>query len=237
MWLSAAIAFPATGLTAVLLDRAFFRPVRRVGATAVPLMIISIGLGLLLRHVIQELWGASVLWYNLGVVGRYEVFGASITDINIAIIITAALLVGALHLLFTKTKLGKAMRATADNPALSQCCGIDTEKMVFWVWFIGAGTAGLGGVLWGANTRLVPLMGWELLLPTFAAVVLGGLGSFYGAIIASYILGLAENLGVLAFIELSISTNYRPAIAFATLIIVLLFRPKGLLGWQAGVSR
>lgn len=226
------IAFIATGIVAVFVDRLCFKPLRVRYSGPVPMMIVSIGIGLAIRHILQVIFGAGILWYNLPEVRSYQILTGTISDTNIAIIIASLILVVSLHLLLTKTKLGKAMRATSDNPTLSMAFGIDTEKIIVWVWFISAGVAGIAGVLWGANTRVMPYMGWELLLPTFAVVVLGGMGSFYGAILASYILGLAENLGVILFINLSISTSYRPVIAFLVLILVLLIRPKGLLGRQ-----
>lgn len=171
-----------------------------------------------------------MLWYNLGRVRSYQLLTASLTDIDAQIIVTSLALIFSLHILLTRTKLGKAMRATSDNLALAMSSGINTERIIVWVWFIGAGIAGVGGVLRGADTRLVPLMGWELLLPAFAVVVLGGIGSFYGAILAAYILGFAENLGVVLLIELSLSTTYRLAIAFIILITVLLVKPTGIMG-------
>ncbi|MFQ6084789.1 MAG: branched-chain amino acid ABC transporter permease [Candidatus Bathyarchaeia archaeon] len=226
----AVAAFLTTGLLAVASDFLFFKPLRRRGSTVISSMIVSIGLGLVIRHIIQEVWGAPMLWYNLGRVRSYQLLTASLTDIDAQIIVTSLALIFSLHILLTRTKLGKAMRATSDNLALAMSSGINTERIIVWVWFIGAGIAGVGGVLRGADTRLVPLMGWELLLPAFAVVVLGGIGSFYGAILAAYILGFAENLGVVLLIELSLSTTYRLAIAFIILITVLLVKPTGIMG-------
>ena len=230
IFIAAAFAFVSTGLLAVVCDLLFFKPLRSRKATAIPMMIVSIGLGLVIRHVLQEIWGPGVNYYALGTAARYNFLAATLTEVNLAIICSALGLVIVLHILLTQTNLGKAMRAVSDNSTLASIRGIDTGKIVLFVWFAGAGVAGFAGVLWGANTRLIPLMGWELLLPTFAVVVLGGLGSFYGVIVAAYLMGLVENVGVFAFIELSIPTTYRPAIAFATLIIVLLIRPEGLFG-------
>jgi branched-subunit amino acid ABC-type transport system permease component len=230
--LGIAVAFIATGIVAIFVDRLCFKPLRARNSGPVPMMIVSIGVGLALRHILQVMFGSGILWYNLPEVKSYHISTGTISDTNINIIFASLVLVFCLHLLLTKTKLGKAMRATSDNPTLSMTFGIDTERIIIWVWFISAGVAGVAGVLWGANTRIMPYMGWELLLSTFAVVILGGMGSFYGAILASYILGFAENLGVVLFINLSISTSYRPVIAFIVLILVLLIRPKGLLGRQ-----
>ncbi|WP_049757156.1 branched-chain amino acid ABC transporter permease [Ammonifex degensii] len=123
-----------------------------------------------------------------------------------------------------------AIRAIATNPDLARVSGINLERVILFTWFLGAALAGVAGVFRAADTQLYPMMGWDILLPVFAAVVLGGIGSFYGLIIASYLLGLAENLGVVFLQAVGLSTEYRMAIAFLVLILVLIFRPRGLLG-------
>ena len=128
----------------------------------------------------------------------------------------------------TYTNLGKSIRATSDNPSLSLISGIDTDRVIYTVWFLSGGTAGVAGFLRGVDTRLSPWLGWNVLLIAFAVVILGGIGSFYGAIIAAYLIGFVENIGVVALINLELPTSYRPAIAFSILIIMLIFRPQGL---------
>ncbi len=224
------VAFLLTGLFGIASDVLVFRRLREKNATRISLMIASIGLGLAIRHSIQGIWGPWVRWYSYAETSSFEIVGGRITSTESWIIVTALVLMFSLHLLLTRTKLGKAMRATSDNPYLALASGIDIDRVVLWVWFIGSGVAGMGGVLRGADTRLMPYMGWELLLPVFAVVVLGGTGSFYGTVLAAYLLGLVENLGVLMLIELSLSTSYRSAIGFFILIIVLLVKPTGLMG-------
>jgi len=223
-------AFILTGLLGVISDILVFRRLREKEATRTSIMIASIGLGLVVRYLIQGIWGPWVRWYNYEEATSLEILGARITTIESWTVLTALVLMFTLHLLLTRTKLGKAMRATSDNSALALASGINIDGVVLWVWFIGAGTAGIGGVLWGGITYLNPLMGWWLLLPAFAVVVLGGSGSFYGTVIASYILGFVENFGVLMLMELQLSTSYRTAISFLILIVVLLVKPRGLMG-------
>jgi branched-subunit amino acid ABC-type transport system permease component len=219
-------AFLTTGLVGVVAHRLIFRQLSTRGA--MPMMIASIGLGLVFRHSIQEVWGAKVNYYRIEAPAIYEFLGARATSLDLTVIGVSLALIWAVHLLLTRTRLGKAMRATADNVELARVSGIDTEKVILAVWFLSAGLAAIGGVLRAADTRLIPLLGWNLLLPAFAVVVLGGIGSFYGTVLAAYILGFAENIGVLLLLELGLSTGYRPAIAFATLILMLLIRPQGL---------
>lgn len=225
--------FLVAGAIGVASEFTVFRPLRRKGGGRISLMVASIGLGLVIRHAIQQIWGPRFAWYELNTAKYTIKLGgteANITSLHIWIIMASIILVTMVHLFLTRTRIGKAMRATSDDPTLAAACGIDVNRLLIWVWFIGAGLAGIGGVLRGANTRLVPQLGWEVLLPTFAVVILGGVGNFYGTIIAAYILGFAENLGVAMLATLSISTGYRPAIAFLVLIIVLLVKPTGIMG-------
>jgi len=225
--------FVFAGAVGVASELLVFRPLRNKGAGRISLMVSSIGLGLVIRHIIQQIWGSKFQWYNLNTKTytlRFLGAEAVITSLQVAIVVTSVIAVTLIHLFLTRTKMGRAMRATADNPSLAMACGIDVEKVLIWVWFIGAGLAGLGGVLRAADTRLVPLVGWEVLLSAFAVVILGGLGNLYGTILAAYILGFAENVGVVVLSALSLSTGYRPAIAFVVLIVVLLFKPTGLMG-------
>jgi branched-subunit amino acid ABC-type transport system permease component len=225
------------GLCGVASEILVFRPLRNRDAQRISLMVASIGLGLVLRHVIQQIWGSGTLWYTLETrIYTLRIAGASatLTSLHLVIIITSALLVSFVHLFLTRTRLGKAMRATSDNADLASACGIDVERILIWVWFIGAGLAGVGGVLRGADTRLVPHVGWEVLLAAFAVVLLGGVGNLYGTILAAFILGFAENIGVVLLSGAGMSTGYRSAIAFIVLIIVLLIRPRGIMGTERG---
>ncbi len=222
-------AFLLTGMLGIATDRLVFKKLRSKGSDVISMMIASIGIGLVVRQSIQEAWGPQIRWYELKV-QTYELLGGTITGMQAYIILSSIILIFLLHFLFTNTKLGKAMRGVSDNPQLAMASGIDTEKILLCVWFIGAGLAGIGGVFRGADTRLVPLLGWEVLLPAFAVVILGGIGSFYGAILAAYILGFAENFGVALLSGLSISTGYRPAIAFIIVILVLILKPTGIMG-------
>jgi branched-subunit amino acid ABC-type transport system permease component len=143
--------------------------------------------------------------------------------------ILAALIAGVgMHLALTHTKIGKAIRATSSNPQLAQASGINTTRVLLATWFVSAALAGLAGLFRGASTRLLPLLGWDILLPTVAVAVLGGIGSFYGAILAAFIIGLAENVAVVFLTQMNLSTDYRVAVPFLILIVVLLFKPEGL---------
>jgi branched-chain amino acid transport system permease protein/neutral amino acid transport system permease protein len=139
--------------------------------------------------------------------------------------LTALVVVAFVYFLLYRTKLGKAMRATADNMELAQVSGIDTERIIVWTWVIGGGLAGLAGVLLGLQTHLMPEMGFIFVLPLFAAAILGGVGSPHGALVGAMIVGISQEVSTEW-----ISPAYKPAVAFLLLFAILLVRPQGLFG-------
>ena len=148
--------------------------------------------------------------------------------VQIAIILVSLLLMVAIHLLLTRTVLGISMRATASNSALALSSGVNTERVVMWTWIIGAGLTAIAGVLIGLNTVIRPSMGFGLLLVMFAAVILGGIGDPYGAMLGGLAIGMAQEVSV-AFI----SAAYKPAVAFTIMVVLLLWKPEGLRGGEA----
>ncbi|MCK4388178.1 MAG: branched-chain amino acid ABC transporter permease, partial [Dehalococcoidia bacterium] len=144
------------------------------------------------------------------------------------IIFSAVALAFVMHLILTRTKIGKAIRATSSNPELALASGINIDRVIWLTWFIGGGLAAIAGIFRGADTQIWPMTGWDIILPMFAVAILGGIGNFYGAIVAAFIVGLAENIGVVALVAMGLSTTYRIGIAFVILIITLIIKPQGL---------
>jgi branched-chain amino acid transport system permease protein len=227
MWLAFVLAMACTAGIAVLLDRAWFRPLRRRGARPVLLAISSLGLALILRNIIRMLWGPQAQYYSRAIHFPFTVpvLRVRINTQQILIIAVAMGLVMLVGLFLRRTKLGKAMRATSDNHNLALVSGIDTEWVIVWTWVLGAALAAAGGILLGMSVRLQPIMGWNMLLPIFAATILGSIGSPYGAMVGALIIGLAEELST-QFIP----TEYKAAVSLILLVIVLLIRPQGLFG-------
>jgi branched-chain amino acid transport system permease protein len=218
-------AMAAMAGLALGLERALFRPLRRRG-TMIGLVIASFGASLALRSLIAFAWGPEPYYYAREIaIARQVLPGVRVTaDQLFVLALTAALMVG-LHLLLTRTTLGWAMRAMSENPALLAVTGIEPAAVARWTCAIGGSLAAVAGVLIGLTVQVRPLLGFELLLPLFAAVILGGVGSVYGALAGSLVVGLAEALAVPL-----VGAEYRAAVAFLVLIAVLVVRPAGLAG-------
>jgi branched-subunit amino acid ABC-type transport system permease component len=239
--LAAVAAILLVGVLGVGIDKVIFS--RLDGASPIMLMIASFALGIALRELVRAIWGPSPFFYSLGVLAPWQFLGLRITPTQAGVIVAAVVAMLAFHLLLTRTTLGVAMRATADNPALAQASGIPTERVIRAVWFIGSGFAALGGILVGLNTQVKPDMGFGLIIEVFSAAIVGGIGSPYGAILGALLVGFAENVGLAinwapVFEALGFETNgfvfiptsYKAAVAFTLLILTLLIRPQGILG-------
>lgn len=227
MWLAFLLAMLCTGLLGIGVDRVWFRPLRQRQARPAIMAISSLGLALLLQNSIRMLWGPQVQYYSRTIHFPFTVPGLEVrlNTQQVLIFAIAVMLVICVSLFLQYTTLGKAMRATSDNFSLALVSGIDTERVVIWTWLLGAGLAAAGGILLGMSVRLQPIMGWDLLLPIFAAAVLGGIGSPYGAMAGALLIGLAEELST-PFIP----TEYKTAVSLILLVLVLLIRPRGLFG-------
>ncbi len=228
-----ALAAVLTAAIALAVDWALFRRLRRQG-NAITLVIASFGAALALRNLVQFLYGTLPEYYTreiqiaIRLVPRDVLGGLRITPDQMLVIGLSLLLVVALHVMLARTTLGRAMRATAMNPALARVAGVDVDGVVRATWVIGAMLAAVAGVMAGVVGQVRPMLGFDLLLPLFAAAILGGIGSVWGAVLGGYIVGLAESFSVPLF-----GAEYRAATAFLVLIGILLLRPTGIFGERA----
>ena len=223
--LSFFIAIAIAGALGVLLDFLVWKPMRRKNADLVSLVIISIGLSLIVRNAIIFIWGGSTRNFDLPVRRGIEMLGVTITHNQLIGLGTAILFMVLVHFFLKNTKLGKAMRAISDDINLARMSGIDSDKVIMWMWFIGIGLAAVAGILYGLETTIRPNMGWFLILPMFAAVILGGIGNPYGAMVGGMIIGLSQELSMLI-----LPSEYKMGVSLGIMILVLLFKPKGLFG-------
>jgi branched-subunit amino acid ABC-type transport system permease component len=226
--IAALVAIPITVALALSIDKVVFYPLRKRGVGGLALLITSVGLSIVLRNSIEMIWSSEPRRLAVGGAEAIAVAGVRITVVQIAIILVSLLLMVAVHLLLTRTVLGISMRATASNSALALSSGVNTERVVMWTWIIGAGLTAIAGVLIGLNTVIRPSMGFGLLLVMFAAVILGGIGDAYGAMLGGLAIGMAQEISV-AFI----SASYKPAVAFTIMVVLLLWKPEGLRGGEA----
>lgn len=219
-------AMAVTGLVAVVVDRLVYRRMRRLRVPAVMLGMASLAAAFILRSLIYIAWGPDFHFYSPGLRPMMKLpLGIKLRPDQVFIILTAWALVIALYLFLQRTKMGKALRAMADNSDLARISGIPTEQMTTWTWIIGGGMAAAGGILLGIDAQVRPEMGWILLLPLFAAVVLGGIGNAYGALVGALIIGVVQQVSTQWLLP-----AYKPAVAFALLILILMFRPQGIFG-------
>jgi len=221
------VVFLVTGGVGFLCYRGIFQPLAKRGATIIHLMVASIALGFILRHSIGAAWGWRPLYFSTAW-PAFDIGPLRVTGLWLRFIFVAVALAFIMHLILTRTKIGKAIRATSSNPELALASGINTERVIWITWFIGAGLAAIAGIFRAADTQIWPMTGWDIILPIFAVVILGGIGNYYGAIAAAFIIGLAENVGVVALVALGLSSTYRIGIAFVILIITLIVKPQGL---------
>ena len=218
-----------TALMALALDTLLFKRLRLQGS--ITLVIASFGAALALRNLLLFFYGGVPRYYSQdlqmawALLPRSVAGGLRITPDQLFVMVLTAVTVVALHLFLTRSTLGRAMRATADNPQLARVAGIDPERMLRTTWLLGGVLAALAGVFAGLTVQLRPTLGLDLLLPLFAAVVLGGIGSVWGAVVGGLVVGLAESAAVAW-----VGAEWRAAAAFVVLIAMLLVRPTGLFG-------
>jgi branched-chain amino acid transport system permease protein/neutral amino acid transport system permease protein len=223
---SLVVSMGVTAAVALLIDRLLYAPLRARKSSPVILAVASLGMAFILRSVIYIIWGPQFLFYAQELRPAWELpLEVRLKPDQLYILGMALLLVFLLYVFLQRTKLGKAMRATADNPQLAWVCGIDTGRVTAWTWVLGAALAAAAGVLYGLDAQLRPDMGWSFLLPLFAAVILGGIGSPLGALVGGLILGVVQQVSTAFLLP-----TYKPAVAFLLLIILLFVRPRGLFG-------
>jgi neutral amino acid transport system permease protein len=218
-------AMATTAIMALFLERVMWRPMRARRAGVLQLLLMSIGLAFIIRAVVQWFWSTEIRTLDVNVTDTVVLFGLRIGRTSLIVIIVGfAVLIG-IGLMLRYTLLGKRMRAIADDLELAETAGIDTTRVITYTWLFAGATAGLAGVLAGAVTDVEPELGFSLLLPIFAAVVVGGIGDAYGALAGGIVLGL-----ITEWSTMFIDSRWKLSIGFLVLIIVLIIRPQGIFG-------
>lgn len=225
------VAVAATIVLSVGLELGCWRPLRRRGAGTFSLFIVAIGLALILRNVIYLVAGADQRRYRVDVYQVSTWGPIRLAESQLIAIVLAAVVLVMVGLLLARTRSGRAMRALSDNRPLASVAGIDVNRTIVLTWALAGGLAGLSGVLLGlVQVSFNPNAGFLLLLPIFAAVLLGGIGSAYGALAGGLTLGLVMEVSTWSALAGGVAPVYKPVVAFVILTAVLLVRPQGLLG-------
>ncbi|HEY7268106.1 MAG TPA: branched-chain amino acid ABC transporter permease [Solirubrobacterales bacterium] len=218
-------AMVATAILGLLLERVLWRPMRNKHAGLLQLILMSIGLAFLLRAIIQWFWSTDIRVLDVNSTSTVDFLGLRIGQTQLIVVIVGVVVLVGIGLMLRLTLLGKRMRALSDDLELAETAGIDTGRVITYTWIFAGALAGLAGVLAAATTNLKPEMGFELLLPIFAAVILGGIGDAFGALAAGMVIGVMTEWSTLV-----IDARWKTAVGFLVLIIVLILRPQGIFG-------
>jgi neutral amino acid transport system permease protein len=214
-----------TALLGVFFERVMWGPMRARKAGLLQLLLMSIGLAFVIRYTIQFAWGTKIRTLDVNNFATVEFLGLRIGRTELIVIVVGFAVMIGVGLVLKYSLLGKQMRALSDDLDLAETAGIDTSRVILYTWLFAGALAGLAGVLAGAVTDVRPELGFGLLLPIFAAVVLGGIGDAFGALVGGIVLGL-----VIEWSTLFIDFRWKNAVGFAVLVIVLVLRPQGIFG-------
>jgi neutral amino acid transport system permease protein len=214
-----------TALLGLLFERLLWGPMRTKRAGFLQLILMSIGLAFLLRAIVQWFWSTDIRVLDVDTTSTVQFLGLRIGQTQLIVVIVGVAVLVAVGLMLRMTLLGKRMRALSDDLDLAETAGIDTRRVINYTWIFAGALAGLAGVLAAAITDLRPEMGFELLLPIFAAVILGGIGDAFGALAAGLVIGVVTEWSTLV-----IDARWKTAVGFLVLVIVLIIRPQGIFG-------
>jgi len=225
--LAGVAAMGLTGLMALALDAVLFARLRARGQ-AIIVVMASFGASMALRSLLEFAFTSRPAYFSRAIqIARPVGAGIRITADQVALLVLTALLVTLMHLFMTQSRTGREMRAVSQNPALARVVGIDVARVERATWVLGGALACAAGLMVGVLVQIRPLMGFDLLLPMFAAAILGGIGSVPGAVLAGLIIGLSEAGAVQL-----VGAEWRAAVSFVILMAVLVIRPHGLFGVQ-----
>jgi neutral amino acid transport system permease protein len=199
------------------------RPFRT--APLMTLLIVTVGLEFILDNTIALVWGNSLRTFDFGVTGQFALGGVYVSKAAAYTSLVALAAMAVIAVVIARTRLGRDMRALSDDRSLARVAGISENRTLMLTWGLVGALAAIAGICLGVKSQLTPLMGWNLLLPSFAAAILGGLGSFGGAILGGVLVGAGMEVFTLAF-----PAVFKPVFAFVVITLLLLARPRGLMG-------
>ncbi len=224
---------------ALSVDRFFYKPFR--DSPTIMIVMASFGMMLIIRSLVQVIWGPNQITFVKGIAkpngilrdlsGSFDMM-LLVPSKHIFIILGTIIIMVAFNYMLTKTRIGKAMRAVSDSPDLAKVTGIDVEQVIRATWYVGGFCAVMAGVFMAMDTQFImSTMGFRMLLPMFAAAILGGIGRPFGAVLGGLVIGFAEELSAYPWLGDGplLSPGYKSGVAFSILVIMLIFRPSGIL--------
>lgn len=217
------------GFLCIAIDVVTFKPLRERGS--ITLMVASLGLGFVLENIARLFYGNSARSFAIEIARPFRVMDIRMNQEQMVTIVVSTVAMLTMYVLLTRTPVGRAMRAVADNPSLALVRGIESGRIIRWTWFITGVLLAVGGVLIGMDRAIEPPMGSSYLIAVFAAAIFGGLGSPLGAFLGALAIGIVSEMATLV-----IPPNYRIGIPLVVIALVLIFRPQGLMG-QAHIRR
>ena len=226
VYLSVILGTLIAGLIGFLIYRFVYTPLRARKSSSMVLLVAALGAFTALQAIVAILFTSQfqTLSQNAGTEQVFNILGGVITQTQVIILVLGLVIMTGIGLMLKYTLFGKAVKAVGDDEEVAKIVGINTPKVIGWVFFIGSSIAGLAGILIGFDTGIEPTMGLSLLLKGVIAAIIGGIGNVYGGVLGAFFLGFIENFGIW-----KISGEWKDAIAFAVLIIFLLWRPQGIL--------
>lgn len=226
LFFSIPIAIGLSTLLGCLIEITVYRPLRHKEASSLILLIASLGIYIILQNIISIFFGDDTKTIRSGIVEEgINIFGARVTPIQINIVLVSLFLLAFCFCFLKYTKIGRAMRAVANDSELAKISGIESDRVILYVFALGSGLAGIAGILVALDVDMTPSMGMNALLMGVVVVIIGGVGSIPGIALGALLLGMAQHLGMW-----KISSQWQDAIAFIILLGFLLFRPQGFLG-------
>jgi len=226
MYVAIILGIALAGLVGFGLDKFIYLPLRKRKASNMVLLVASLGAMTAMQALIAILFSSrfKTLTENVGTQKLFTIFGGIITQTQLIILLSAAVIMASLVVMLYKTQFGKSVRAISDDEEVARIVGIHTNKIIGTVFFIGSAITGFTGILIGFDVGIEPTMGLNLLLKGVIASIIGGVGNIYGGVLGAFLLGFLENFGIW-----KLSGEWKDAIAFALLIVFLIFRPRGII--------
>jgi len=225
--LAIVISMAFTGASAVIIDRLVFRRVRAKGGE-LSMVFASFGVAMIIRNVLGLIFGLQSQLYSKDIVFALVLSRDPLLLVKpdqVFSLAAALVIMVILHVVLSRTTFGYALRAVAENPNLAQVSGINLNRMIVLIWIIGGGLAAAAGVFYGLSNQINPVLGRDLVLPIFAATIVGGIGSIYGAVLGGFLVGIASNLALVI-----LPSGYSPSVPFLIILLVLMIRPTGFFG-------